>query len=187
MSQPAQTFYFAVLDGEEPAAWQPWYGEPTTLAEACRQLDELLSNLGLKEAEPKASFQAIIRPVASILQSQRLHSVVGAIVDASADPDDASFYRKKMQELEQLCIRILGAAKRDDLLIRKVEQFEIWFLTHGIQIEGLAPWVSDARKTIFNAFREQPRIEYIPTGNLFPQEARRFLSHCRYFMAWGKG
>lgn len=187
MNGAVQTFYFAVIDGADPKSWPPFDGEDKTF-EVLRQ--ECMTSLSLRianEEDPRVAFDPMLEPIEKLLKSARLHGIVGVLIQASADPVDLVFYEEKMTNLEKLCARIRASATPECLLLNKVGQFEIWFLTTATDIERWAPWETRANDIVKRAFGHLPRIDYLPTGSLFPQLARRFLNKTRYAMLWGRG
>lgn len=183
-----QPLYFAVIDGDDPKAWKPWENEPQTFGALCDDCQSLIASRPQRDDEPKASFEPLREPLDKILDSKRLHGVVGAIIDANQDPDDREFYEEKMDALERLCKTMRHTSDPEQLLIKnKISAFEIWFFINNKEIENWSRWDTRARDIVKRCFGEHPRVEWVWEGALFPQQARRFLNDSRYSMLWGRG
>lgn len=183
----SQPLYFAVIDGDNPKAWKPWESEAQDFGTLIENCQDMISKRPIKENEPKALFKPLAEPLAEILDSERLHGVVGAIIDGKDKPEDLEFRERQMEALEQLCTTMRHSSDLEKLMIKQsVDWFEIWFFIEGDDLDKWSQWATRANDIVRRCFDERPRIEYIWSGALFPQQARRFLTDSRYSMLWGK-
>jgi len=187
MNGAVQTFRFAVLDGPDPKGWLPFGGAGKTFEVLREECLAYLSSGSASEEPPRVAFNPMLETMAELLESDRLHGVVGAIIQADVDPTDILFYDEKMTCLQKLCERIRASANPELSLLNKVERFEIWFVINGTDSDKWERWANRARDIIKVMFNHHPRIDYLPTASWFPHMARRFLSESRYVMLRGKG
>ncbi|MBO6767304.1 MAG: hypothetical protein JJ901_03245 [Erythrobacter sp.] len=186
MKFPEESLLFAVLDGEDPVKWQPWSGEQLNFGTLRQQWVDRAAGKTPPPNQPATSFLPLTDPVEEILSIGRTRRVVGAIIEATAEPDDAAHYHEKMTRLRDICVGIKQGAETRPPLIDKVG-FEIWFVVDDPDILRWEEWSQQARTTVQAVLKQTPNIRWARRSENFFELGEELLIRSRSNLLYGLG
>jgi hypothetical protein len=178
---------FAVLDGGDPAGWKPWDGAAHgTLAEIIEPALQLVEPADHQTAPTDRAirFQPLLIPTEGLLQSATVGRIVGAIFDATADPEDDVFYGAKIEELRRICLYVERRCPSDELMVRRLASFNIWFILNGPDHDPArwVKWESRAREVVSRTLMRRVDVFYVPLPQLFKPAVYVYLKNMWDFL-----